>query len=342
MTGVELIGIAAEEDGLRLDRWFRRHYPEVGHGQLEKWLRLGYVRIDGRRAKAGDRLSPGQVVRVPPRPQDGATPPRASRQAPPLAETDVRALRASILHMDDAVIVIDKPAGLAVQGGSKVHRHLDAMLDALKFDGERPRLVHRLDKDTSGVLVLARTVAAAASLTAAFRSKAVRKLYWAVVVGMPVPPAGRIVLPLAKHRTGEGERMVVDEAAGDTALTTYRLVDRTGRRAAWLALEPLTGRTHQLRVHCAALGTPILGDGKYGGEAAHIAGCGLDARLHLLARRIRFPHPAGGEAVIHAPLPSFMAETWRYLGFSPTDPSGEMESDEAIAPQKGERHPHRR
>lgn len=320
MTGVDLVGVAADEEGLRLDRWFRRRYPEVTHGLLEKWLRLGYVRVDGRRAKAGDRLSPGQMVRVPPQGTgDDQRPPRP-RPATPVAAADVLALRASVLHMDDAVIAIDKPAGLAVQGGSKVHRHLDAMLDGLSFGGERPRLVHRLDKDTSGVLVLARTRAAAAQLTAAFRGKAVRKLYWAIVVGMPAPPEGRVTLPLAKHRASEGERMVVDEVAGDSAITTYRVVDRTGRRAAWLALEPLTGRTHQLRVHCAALGTPILGDGKYGGDGARIAGAEVDGRLHLLARRICFPHPAGGEVVVRAPLPPFMADTWRYLGFAASNP----------------------
>lgn len=336
MTGVELVGVAVDEDGIRLDRWFRRHYPDVHHGLLEKWLRLGYVRIDGRRAKAGDRLSPGQMVRVPPQPLPSAVlpPPRPQMI---LAEADVRALRASILHMDDAIIAIDKPAGLAVQGGSKVHRHLDAMLDALKFGGERPRLVHRLDKDTSGVLVLARTAGAAAKLTAAFRSKSVRKLYWAIVVGLPLAPAGRIVLPLAKHRTADGERMVVDDVAGDSAVTAYRVVDRTGRQAAWLALEPLTGRTHQLRVHCGALGTPILGDGKYGGDAAHIAGSGLDRRLHLLAHCIRLPHPTGGEVTVRAPMPGFMVETWKYLGFSPTDRRGEMESDDVSGSQRRER-----
>jgi Pseudouridylate synthases, 23S RNA-specific len=325
MTGVDLVNVGADEDGLRLDRWFRRRYPAVTHGLLEKWLRLGYVRIDGRRAKSGERLSPGQVVRVPP--MDGAgeaaAPPRQA--SAPVSEAEARALRSSVLHMDDDVIAVDKPVGLAVQGGSKVQRHLDAMLDALSFGGERPRLVHRLDKDTSGVLVLARTAAAAAKLTAAFRGRVVRKLYWAIVVDVPSPSTGRITLPLIKRRTADGERMVVDEAAGDTALTTYRLVDHIGRRAAWLALEPLTGRTHQLRVHCAALGTPILGDGKYGGDAARIAGAELDGRLHLLARCIRFPHPRGGDVVVRAPLPAFMDATWRYLGFAPNNPIADLE-----------------
>lgn len=323
MAGVDLVSVGADEEGLRLDRWFRRRYPAVSHGLLEKWLRLGYVRIDGRRAKSGERLSPGQVVRVPP--IEGVIEQPPQPRSTPMAEADVRALQSSILHIDDAVIAIDKPAGLAVHGGSKVHRHVDAMLDALSFGGERPRLVHRLDKDTSGVLVLARTAAAAAKLTAAFRGRAVRKLYWAIVVNVPSPSSGRITLPLIKRRTADGERMVVDEATGDTALTTFWLVDHIGRRAAWLALEPLTGRTHQLRVHCAALGTPILGDGKYGGDDARIAGAELDGRLHLLARCIRFPHPSGGEVLVRAPLPAFMQATWRYLGFVPSNPIAELD-----------------
>lgn len=324
MSGVALIAVEVDEAGLRLDRWFRRRFPEVTHGVLEKWLRVGYVRVDGRRAKASERLTPGQLIRVPPRSVET----RPLRVGPrPLSDADAKALRSSILHLDDAVIAIDKPAGLAVQGGSKLDRHLDGMLEALSLGGERPRLVHRLDKDTSGVLVLARTAAAAAHLTAAFRGKDVHKLYWAIVVGVPTPVAGRISLPLAKRRTADGERMIVDEATGATAMTTYRLVDKAGRRAAWLALAPWTGRTHQLRVHCAALNVPILGDGKYGGEKARLHGAEVDQRLHLLARRIRFPHPAGSEVVVRAPLPEFMRETWRYLGFAPADPMGEADDE---------------
>lgn len=335
MTGVEVVGVAADEDGLRLDRWFYRHYPEVTHGLLERWLRLGWVRIDGRRVKAGERLIAGQQVRVPPRGEDTAAAKRPVAKRPPVAEADAKALRGSILHMDDTVIVIDKPAGLAVQGGSMVHRHVDAMLEALSFGGERPRLVHRLDKDTSGVLLLARTVSAAAQLTAAFRNKLVRKLYWAIVVGVPEATSGRISLPLVKRRTADGERMVVDEATGDVAVTTYRVVDRAGRRAAWLALEPVTGRTHQLRVHCAALDAPILGDRKYGGDGVGLAGAELDTRLHLLARRIQFPHPDGGEVRVLAPLPPFMRETWSYLGFAAGNPLGDSDLPSTAASSSG-------
>ena len=243
----------------------------------------------------------------------------AARAARPAARAptadEVEDLKARVLHCDDQLLVIDKPAGLAVQGGSKTSRHLDGMLDALRFDGDRPRLVHRLDKDTSGVLMLARTARAATALTRAFASGQVRKLYWAVVVGVPAAAHGRIEQPLSKRFGAIGERMTVDEA-GRPAVTDYRVIERAGRRAAWLALAPLTGRTHQLRAHCALLGTPILGDGKYGGKAAFLENEGIGERLHLHARTIRFPHPTGGEVTVSAPLPPHMRATWRFFGFS--------------------------
>jgi 23S rRNA pseudouridine955/2504/2580 synthase len=310
----EPVPVAADEAELRLDRWFRRRFPQVTHNELEKWLRTGQVRIDGRRAKAGDRLSPGQAVRVPPAARTPAGLAAAPvRRAPSPSEAQDIVKR--VLHRDDAVLVIDKPAGLAVQGGSKTTRHLDGMLDALRFGGERPRLVHRLDKDTSGVLVLARSAAAATALTAAFASRRVSKLYWAVVVGVPPSSSGHIEQPLAKRFGALGERVSADEA-GQRAVTDYTVIERAGRRAAWLALQPRTGRTHQLRAHCAFLGTPILGDGKYGGATAFLEGEGLGDRLHLHARTIRFPHPAGGEVVVSAPLPAHMRGTWQFFGFS--------------------------
>lgn len=319
--GVTMVAVTAADAGLRIDRWFRRHYPEVSHGRLEKWLRLGHVRIDGRRAKAGDRLVAGCIVRVPPRPAASPGTPAAPPRRPivPLDADAAAALQARVLHRDSFVLVLDKPAGLAVQGGSKVARHLDAMLDALAFGGERPRLVHRLDRDTSGVLVLARSAAAAQALTAAFRGRAVRKLYWAVVAGVPSPAEGRIALPLAKAGGADGEKMIVDEVRGRTAITDYRLVDHAGRRAAWLALEPLTGRTHQLRAHMAALGTPILSDGKYGGTAAFVAGTDITRRLHLHARTVVLPHPDATAQrpllTVSAPLPPHILATFRFFGF---------------------------
>ena len=223
-----------------------------------------------------------------------------------------------MLYRDSDVIVLDKPAGLAVQGGTKTVRHLDAMLEALRFGrAERPRLVHRLDKDTSGVLLLARSANAAARLSAAFRKGAVQKLYWALVLGVPRPARGLIELPLAKRARRSGERVVVDDG-GKAAATAYTVIDAAGRRMAWLALRPQSGRTHQLRVHCAALGTPILGDRKYGGASAVLPGTAAAPGLNLHARAIEFPRPDGkGDLRVVAPLPEHMRETWRRLGFDP-------------------------
>ena len=296
---------------MRLDRWFKKRFPALGHGRLEKLLRTGQIRVDGKRARSNTRLAPGQAVRIPPLPEAASPPPSRARAA------DLETLRDAVLHLDDWVIAIDKPPGLAVQGGSGQTRHLDAMLDALRLGApERPRLVHRLDKDTSGVLLLARSAPAARALAAAFRSKGARKIYWAAVVGLPKSRRGRIDLPLAKRAARGGEKMTGDRAAGKAALTLYETVKTSGRRAAWLALSPLTGRTHQLRAHCAALGHPILGDGKYGGAAAFLPD--LAKRLHLHAREIAVPHPDDGTTLrVAAPLPPHMLQTWAALGFDP-------------------------
>jgi 23S rRNA pseudouridine955/2504/2580 synthase len=313
MGQVQSIAVAAADAEIRLDRWFKRHFPELPHGKLEQLLRTGQIRLDGKRVAARDRVAAGQIVRVPPLP--AATPrPPAARPAEPDAR-DLKMIQSRVLHRDDDVIVIDKPQGLAVQGGTNTERHLDGLLDALKFGSEeRPRLVHRLDKDTSGVLVLARHARAASALAAAFRSKAARKIYWAAVVGVPEPRQGRIDRRLAKLAGRLGERVVPDDD-GKRAVTYYRTVAHAGDRVAWLALEPVTGRTHQLRAHCAAIGTPILGDGKYGGAATHVAGVPGNRRLHLHARALAIPHPAGGTLVVMAPLPPHMRETWDFFGF---------------------------
>jgi 23S rRNA pseudouridine955/2504/2580 synthase len=241
---VQNLRVSADEAELRLDRWFRRRFPELGHGRLEKLLRTGQVRVDGRRAKAGLRLAAGQTVRVPPL---GASEGRRAQPKPPprIDSQEAEALQARVLHIDDWLIALDKPAGLAVQGGSGLGRHLDALSEALRFGAaEKPRLVHRLDKDTSGVLVLARTAASARHLTAAFRGQEARKTYWAAVVGVPERRQGRIDLALLKGRTGAIEKVTAGEA-GQDAVTLYRLVQAAGKRAAWLALRPLTGRTHR-------------------------------------------------------------------------------------------------
>jgi 23S rRNA pseudouridine955/2504/2580 synthase len=313
MSGIKHIRVAPDEGGVRLDRWFSRHIPDVPHSRLQKLLRSGQIRVDGKRIKAGFRLIEGQEIRVPPLGQksDGEKKPAQ----PAAAASMIEALLASVLYRDDHLIALNKPPGLAVQGGSGIKTHLDMMLDALRFDAdERPRLVHRLDKDTSGVILLGRTVSAAARLGTLFRTHQARKLYWAAVVGVPTPDEGSVDLPMAKMAGAKGERMG-EAKGGKSALTHYRTLDRAGSKASWLALEPLSGRTHQLRVHCTAMGTPILGDGKYGGRKAFLEGKGVAKKMHLHARAIRLPHEKRGVLEIIAPLPVHMKETWRFLGF---------------------------
>jgi 23S rRNA pseudouridine955/2504/2580 synthase len=307
------VTVADDEGALRLDRWFKRHYPAFGHGRLEKLLRTGRIRVDGKRARASDRVAPGQEIRIPTLDELAAPAPPVS---PPPRPGDEAMLRDAILHRDEAVIVLNKPPGLAVQGGSGTKRHLDGLLDALRFGSEaRPRLVHRLDKETSGALVIARTIAAATFLTRAFREKTTRKIYWAIVAGLPKRRQGRIDLALAKRPGRTGERVRADAEDGKRAVTYYRVIDSAGSRASWLALQPVTGRTHQLRAHCAAIGTPILGDAKYGAAAAHIAGVPGAKQVHLHARALAIPHPLGGALRVIAPLPHHMRQSWEFFGF---------------------------
>lgn len=319
MTKVSQAVVTDEEAGWRLDRWFKRHYPELRHPYLEKLLRTGQIRLDGCRAKAGERLSEGQTIRIPPISRAPVVEGYANKPLEKsVSEFDRKMLREAILYQDDEIIALNKPAGLAVQGGTGTKRHLDGMLEALQFDAkERPRLVHRLDRDTSGVLLLARTASAARYLTKAFQMKTTRKIYWAVVVGEPRPSQGKIDAPLVKLPGARGdEKVTVSESMGKNATTVYATADVAHKKAAWLMLWPITGRTHQLRVHCALMGTPILGDGKYGGEAAYPAGFET-AKVHLHAREITIPQPSGKSLRIEAPLPSHMAETWKFFGFSP-------------------------
>ena len=321
MSGVETLTIAADDADTRLDRWFRKHYPALGHGRLEKLLRTGQVRVDGKRVKANHRLEAGQTVRVPPLGDlDSPPPPKAPQR--PKADAKLEAmLRDAVLYRDDEVLAINKPAGLAVQGGTGMTTHVDALLDALTFEAkERPRLVHRLDKDTSGVLLLARTAAAARWLTAAFRAKDAEKLYWAITAGIPKPREGRIDLPISKLPGKRGEKMDIDEEEGKRSITDFTVVEAIGKQAAFVAMRPVTGRTHQLRVHMQAIGTPILGDGKYGGQAALLAGDGLSRKLHLHARQITLKRPNGKMLTVTAPLPPHMAQSWAFFGFS--EPKG--------------------
>lgn len=339
MSGVTLRKVKADEADIRLDRWFKRNCPEFTFGQVQKFLRGGQIRVDGKRAKANQRVQPGQEIRVPPVPvmSGGGTEPwmaggaydpseiQQRKHAGPsrsdASEEELQALRDSVIFYDEVVLAINKPAGLAVQGGTNTSVHVDGMLDALKLDGkERPKLVHRLDKDTSGVLLLARTASAAHALTKAFKDKSTRKLYWAIVAGAPEEREGMIDAPLAKLAGKGGEKMVIDEKLGKSAQTVYRQLHRAGRTAAWLALSPLTGRTHQLRAHCEAIGCPILGDGKYGGAKAFRDG--MSNKMHLHARAIDFPHPVTGHRlVIEAPVPEHFAESLKALNFDPKTPT---------------------
>jgi 23S rRNA pseudouridine955/2504/2580 synthase len=331
MAGVRLVTVSEADAETRLDRWFKRHFPGVAHGRLEKLLRTGQVRVDGARAKASTRLDAGVTIRVPPLDDDAELKVERSTGDPvrprELTPADIESLRKLVLYRDAEVIAIDKPHGLAVQGGTGMSKHLDGMLEALMFDSpERPRLVHRLDKDTSGVLLLARSAQAAQWLAKAFREKTARKVYWAISVGVPKPWRGRIDLPVGKAQDGDREKVVADEDEGKDAVTYYTVVENAAQKAAWLALMPLTGRTHQLRVHCQALGTPILGDGKYGGPTARLSGVEHNRLLHLHARSIRLDRPDGSVLSVTAPLPPHMAETWKFFGFA-SKPEGDPFAD---------------
>lgn len=314
MSQVRLVPVSPDDADLRLDRWFARHYPGLGHGRLQKLLRTGQVRLDGSRAKAGARVRPGQTIRVPPLPDAAQSDPgRPAAEAGPapgdVDRADHAALRDRVLYRDDDILVLDKPPGLAVQGGTGQRRHVDGLAAALQFDAARPpKLVHRLDKETAGVLLLGRTAAAAAWLTRQFRENRVTKLYWAVTVGRPPFDHGEVALALTKARTPAGDRVVADPAAGRQALSRYRVVAAAGELT-WLALEPATGRTHQLRVHAAALGCPILGDRKYGARTQK-------GGLHLLARAVTLaPGPGRPALTVTAPLPKHMKETFRQAGW---------------------------
>lgn len=313
-TQVQTIEISADDDGLRLDRWFKRHVPGLAHGKLEKLLRTGQVRLDGRRVKAGARLEKGQKLRLPPLP-DEAGDAHAPRKINPTTR-ERKVLNDSVLFEDDDVLVINKPAGLAVQGGTGLSKHLDGFLAALYHGKTRPKLTHRLDKDTSGVLVLGKNDFATAKLTQAFRERATRKYYWALVYGTPKPKQGKIILPLAKGRYG---RMEVDKKEGKHAISLYQIV-QSAMRVSFVALWPITGRTHQLRAHLKAIETPIVGDELYAEDKVLHAGDALAVKkLHLHARRLIIPHPRKGMVDVTAPLPPHLIQSWRYFEFPQDD-----------------------
>jgi 23S rRNA pseudouridine955/2504/2580 synthase len=335
--------VAEDEAGLRLDRWFKRHYPTLGHGPLEKLLRTGQVRIDGKRAHAGDRLEAGQSIRIPPQLQTSAGPPGKSARATSFSDADRAFMEGLVIHEDPSVFILNKPSGIATQGGSGISRHIDGLLETLQGKKrQKPRLVHRLDRDTSGVLVVARTLPAAAALSESLRRRDARKIYWALTKGVPIPHQGVVRLALAKEagfgKHGRDERMApADEDSEDakSATTHYAVMGTAANQYAWVALRPVTGRTHQLRAHLAHLGTPIVGDFKYGGENAKGLG-ELEDRLHLHAREIDIAHPEGGRLKAIAPLPPHMVHAWRLFGFdtsSRTDPFSAQEHHQA-SPKK--------
>ena len=332
MSDVELVEVVSAETGMRLDRWFRAHYPSVPHGALQKWLRTGQVRVDGGRAKANARLEAGQRVRVPPM-RNGSPKTRTtgSSTVQSLSDEDMQFIQDLVIYKDSHVLAINKPPGLAVQGGTKTSRHVDGLLDGLRFDAsERPRLVHRLDKDTSGVLLLARDRTSASALGDELKTREARKTYWALLNGVPSPQRGEIDLPLVKKGGAQSERVHVAEENEDGArhaVTRYAVLEPAGSKLCWAALWPLTGRTHQLRAHMAAIGHPVVGDGKYGGREAHPGG-EIDSSLHLHARKIEFANPSGnGRLKIMAELPDHMRKTWGLFGFDP-DLADEIDEEE--------------
>jgi 23S rRNA pseudouridine955/2504/2580 synthase len=314
--GVRQFTVAPDDDGIRVDRWFKRHLADTSFTLVAKWARTGQLRLDGARVGPGDRVQAGQVLRVPP-PEPVQADARPKRERTPLTDDEAAFAREMVIHKDAQALVLNKPPGLATQGGTKTTTHVDALLDALQYEAEgRPKLVHRLDKDTSGALLVARTTRAAAFFAKAFSGRSAKKVYWALVVGVPSIDDGTVDLPIAKQPGTGGEKMHVDEAEGQPARSRYRVIERAGNRACWVELQPFTGRTHQLRVHMAAIGHPIVGDGKYGGAAAFLTG-GISRKMHLHARRIRVDHPDGGEIDVTAELPSHFAESLAGLGFEP-------------------------
>ncbi|WP_298937876.1 RluA family pseudouridine synthase [uncultured Ruegeria sp.] len=334
MSGVQMITVAEGDGDQRVDRWLRRLFPHVSQGRIEKMCRKGELRVDGGRAKASTRLEVGQVVRVPPLPDADHKPVEVKRR---VSEADAKMIQSCVIYRDDHVLALNKPQGLPVQGGSGQTRHIDSLSEALRFGyDENPRLVHRLDKDTSGVLLMARTREAAKGLTAAFRHRDTRKIYWALVAGVPTPYLGEIKTGLVKApghgKQGEGEKMIPvhlsdinDTPGAKRAHTLYATLYRVAGRAAWVAMEPITGRTHQLRAHMAAIGHPIIGDGKYGGSGQENMGDGWGAqlggiiskKLHLHAQRLSFQHPTTRKSItVTAPLPDHMKHSWDTFGWT--------------------------
>ena len=309
--------IAEDDDGIRLDRWFQRHAPETSFNIVSRWARTGAVRLDGAKAATGDRIAAGQTLTWPEQVPESAAPRPVVRERDPLSPDQIRYIQGLVIYQDKHAIVINKPPGLATQGGIGITTHVDGLLDALTGEmTTRPKLVHRLDKDTSGVLLLARTARAAAFFSKSFSSRDARKTYWALTIGVPKVEAGEIDAALSKQPGSGGEKMHVDPETGLKSKTRYRVIERAAGRAAWVEFTPLTGRTHQIRVHAAAIGNPIVGDAKYGGKEAFLTG-GISRKLHLHARRLVIDAPDGGKIDVTAELPGHIADSFGLLGFDP-------------------------
>lgn len=319
----ETIRVIAADAGMRLDRWFRQHYPHVTNGHLQKLLRKGQVRVNARRAQANVRVETGAEIRVPHGIREAdAMPARGPSVKAPLglSKADRQAIEEMILFEDDEVVVLNKPQGLAVQGGSGTRRHIDGLLAGMadRF-GDRPRLVHRLDRDTTGVLLVAKSRSVAAALGETFRSRSAAKTYWALVIGVPRPAQGKIEAALVKASGPDGDR-VRRAAPGEQdramhATTHYNVIERVGNKAAWVSLKPVTGRQHQLRAHMASIDHPIAGDTKYDNGLPPPAE-NMSPRLHLHARRLMLPKPGGGQIDVTAPMPAHMRDTWALLGLN--------------------------
>ncbi|HEY2184749.1 MAG TPA: RluA family pseudouridine synthase [Xanthobacteraceae bacterium] len=318
-TGVQTVTVTADEGGMRVDRFLEARFPGLSFSHIQRIIRKGELRVNGRRAQPKQRLESGQAVRIPPLRLDQTAPTTAATAADAKTRDFLRSIT---LYEDPDVLVLDKPMGLAVQGGSGTTRHLDGMLEALRdAKGQRPRLVHRLDKDTAGCLLVAKTRFAASALAKTFRSRSARKVYWALVAGIPKPRQGRISTFLAKEEREDESFMRIarhGEEGASHAVTYYAVVDTAGRQLAWVSLKPVTGRTHQLRAHMAHIGHPIVGDPKYFSKENWELPGGMQNRLHLLARRIVVPHPRGGTIDITAPLPPHMRQSWNLLGLDAT------------------------
>jgi 23S rRNA pseudouridine955/2504/2580 synthase len=327
---VQTLYVAEDEHDIRLDRWFKRRWPHLTHIQVEKMARSGQIRVDGSRVKQQDRLTAAAAVRVPPLPDAN---PRKPGDLHELSERDVAYAKSLVLYEDDMVIALNKPHGLAVQGGTKTTKHVDRLLSAWGEGMDRPRLVHRLDRDTSGVLLLGKGPEAAKRLAGAFARRQAKKTYWAIVIGNPKPSAGQIDMALKKTGINDFEMMRPAEPKdpkGEPAETAFATISRAAHRAAWMALRPFTGRTHQLRVHMAAIGHPILGDPKYGDEKSRELSGVLKLQLH--ARRIELDHPRGGKLIVEAPLSPEMKAGFAHFGFS--EDESEVDPFEGVKRQR--------